>query len=153
MDRSYNILNHLLVDIFNDILQIEQNALKNNEIGELSITQIHTIEAIGRGKEKTMSEIAKSLEVTVGTLTIMIDSLIKKGYVERKRKEDDRRVVLVKLTKKGEAVYLLHEMFHREMIRTIIDGLNDEEEKVLINALEKLKEFFRSKYNLTKGKE
>lgn len=148
MDRTYMILNQLLVDIFNDILLIEQNAIKNSELGDLSITEIHTIEAIGKQSERTMSEVAEDLNITVGTLTIMVDKLVKKEMVERFRTDIDRRVVFVKLTKKGEIVYKLHERFHHEMIRNIIEGLDENEEKILISSLEKLKVFFEQKYNL-----
>ena len=47
-----------------------------------------------------MSAVAKSLSVTVGTLTIAMNHLVKKGYVERRRSEEDRRVVLVSLSEK-----------------------------------------------------
>lgn len=51
-------------------------------------------------KKKTTSEVAKELSITVGTLTTAINKLVKKGYVERIRSEDDRRVVKLGLTKK-----------------------------------------------------
>ena len=51
--------------------------------------------------------------MTVGTLTIAINHLVKKGYVERSRSEEDRRVVLVSLSEKGEKAYFHHRMFHR----------------------------------------
>ncbi|MDO6354038.1 MarR family transcriptional regulator [Caloramator sp. CAR-1] len=153
MDKSYSVLNQLLVDIFNDILLIEQNALKSGELSDISITEVHAIEAIGRSSERTMGEVAQDLKVTMGTLTIMVDKLVRKGYAERFRSEEDRRVVFVRLTKKGELVYKLHERFHHEMIRSIIDGLSEEEEKILISSLEKLKEFFRKKYDLILRKE
>ena len=89
------VLNKLLVQLFNDILQIEKNAMNNTEFKDLSITEIHTIEAIGKEGNRTMGEIANDLRITVGTLTTAINRLIKKGYVERKRIEEDRRVVVV----------------------------------------------------------
>ena len=46
---------------------------------------MHVIEAIGIGEPKNMSSIARELSVTVGTLTIAMNSLVKKGYVERSR--------------------------------------------------------------------
>ncbi|KRQ87863.1 Multiple antibiotic resistance protein MarR [Caloramator mitchellensis] len=153
MNKTYTVLNQLLVDIFNDILIIEQNALKGSELGDLSITEVHTIEAIGKQSGRTMSEVAQDLKVTVGTLTIMVDKLVKKGYAERYRSEIDRRVVYVKLTHKGELVYKLHERFHHEMIRNIISDLNENEEEILISSLEKLKEFFKKKYELILRKE
>ena len=97
--ESEDVLNMLLVKLFNDILKIEAAAIKQGEFSDLSVTENHIIEAIGKDREMTMTEVAKDLEITVGTLTTAINRLIKKEYVERRRIEEDRRVVLIKLTK------------------------------------------------------
>ena len=148
MNKSTITINELLVQLFNDILQIEEKSLKEGIISDLSITEIHTIEAIGMYAEKSMSEVAQILKITVGTLTTAINKLIKKEYVERKRIEEDRRVVLVKLTKKGKLAYRIREKFHHDMVNTAIDGLSEEEEEVLISSLDKINKFFKEKYEL-----
>lgn len=148
MDKSTIRINELLVQLFNDVLQIEENSLKEGVISDLSITEIHTIEAIDMYAEKSMSEVAQILKITVGTLTTAINKLIKKEYVERKRIEEDRRVVLVKLTKKGKLAYRIHEKFHHDMVNTAIDGLSEEEERILISSLDKINNFFKEKYEL-----
>ena len=53
-----------------------------------------------------MSSIAKELSVTVGTLTIAMNSLVKKGYVKRERGEEDRRVVYISLSDKGKKAFI-----------------------------------------------
>ncbi|MBE6063252.1 MAG: MarR family transcriptional regulator [Clostridium butyricum] len=148
MKKATLIINELLVQLFNDVLQIEESSLRSGEISDLSITEIHTIEAIGMYTEKTMSEVAQSLKITVGTLTTAINKLIKKQYVERKRTEEDRRVVLIKLTKRGKLAYRIHEKFHKDMINTAIEGLDEEEEQILVSSLTKLNDFFKQKYEL-----
>lgn len=148
MDKKKQILNELFVKIFNDILQIEEQALKQGALNDLSVTEMHTLEAIGMYTERTMSEVAQDLKITVGTLTTAINKLIRKEYVERKRIEEDRRVVLIKLTKRGKLAYRLHEKFHNDMIKATIEGLSDEEESTLITSLERLNEFFKKEYDL-----
>jgi DNA-binding MarR family transcriptional regulator len=149
MSNTINVLNELLVDIFNDILTIEQRALSEGEFKDLSITEIHTIEAIGMYEARSMSEVAKDLKITVGTLTTAIANLVKKGYVERKRVAEDRRVVLIQLTKRGKLAYRIHDMFHKNMIKATIQDLSEQEEQVLVGSLDKLNTFFKSKYNLS----
>lgn len=105
MEKGKKILNELLVQLFNDILQIEEKSLKNGPLSDLSVTELHTIEAIGMYKERTMTEVAQDLKITVGTLTTAINKLIKKGYVDRKRIEEDRRVFLLH-------PLLIHLLFH-----------------------------------------
>ena len=148
MNKSTMMINELLVQLFNDVLQIEEQSLKDGVLSDLSVTEIHTIEAIGMYSERTMSEAAQKLKITVSTLTTAINKLIKKGYVERKRIEEDRRVVLVKLTKRGKLALRLHQKFHGEMINNAIEGLSMEEETILISSLNKLNDFFKEKYKL-----
>lgn len=150
MSKTLSVLNELLVEIFNDILLIEQTALQTGELKDLSVTEIHTIEAIGMYTPRNMSEVAADLNITVGTLTTAINRLINKGYVERKRIEEDRRVVQIQLTKKGKLAYRIHQKFHGDMIKETVSGLSEEEEEVLIKALEKVNCYFKEKYNLIK---
>lgn len=151
MHKSINaVLNELLVTTFNDILEIEQSAIKKGILKDLSVTEIHTIDTIGMYIPRTMSEVAADLNITVGTLTTAINNLVKKGYVVRSKDEKDRRVVKIGLTKKGKLAFRVHEKFHLDMIKETIEGLSVEEETVLANALTKLNKFFKSKYYLKK---
>lgn len=144
MSKTLSVVNELLVDIFNDILQIEQSALQQGEFKDLSVTEIHTIEAIGMYEARSMSEVAADLKITVGTLTTAVNKLISKGYVERKRIEEDRRVVQIQLTKRGKLAFRIHEKFHTDMVRSTVQGLSPEEEEILVKSLERLNDFFKN---------
>ncbi len=148
LNPNRKVINELLVTLFNDILEIEEKALKQGELNDLSVTEIHTIEAIGMYKPRTMTEVANDLGITVGTLTTAITKLVKKGYVERTRGEEDRRAVMIALTRKGKLAYRIHEKFHQEMINETVGGLSEVEEEVLIKSLDKINKFFMEKYNL-----
>lgn len=131
-------INKLLVEVYNDISRIEEQALKKSRLNDLSTTEMHTIEVIGMYGSKTMSEIASQLDITTGTLTPMVDKLIKKNYLERKRSETDRRLVYVNLTRKGRLAYRIHQKFHTDMIKQVVTGFTAQEEIVLVNGLDKL---------------
>lgn len=151
MDKTVSVVNELLVDIFNDILHIEQNALSQGVFNDLSVTEIHTIEAIGMYQPRNMSEVASDLKITLGTLTTAVNKLINKGYVERKRIEEDRRVVQIQLTHRGKLAYRVHQRFHNDMVRATIKDLTPEEENVLIKSLERLNQFFKRYYVKIEG--
>ena len=146
MNDSKQVLNELLVDLFNNILRIEERALQDIEGHDLSVTEMHTLEAIGTEGERSMSEAAKKLNITMGTLTTAIAKLMAKGYVERRRTDEDKRVVLVKLTEKGKLANKVHERFHEEMIKATLEQLSSDEEEILRKSLEKLTDFFKDKY-------
>lgn len=144
MEPDLKTVNDYLVDVFNDILTIEESELKKSKLfKDLSITEMHTIEAIGMYKKKTTSEVARELSITVGTLTTAINKLVRKSYVERIRSKDDRRVVKLGLTKKGKLLYRVHQHFHREMVKNILDGMDTDEQQALLTALKNLHDFLQ----------
>ncbi len=141
------LVNELLVELFNDISLIERAAISSGPFDDISITEMHTIEAIGPGIQ-SMTDVADKLGITVGTLTTAINRLVIKGYVERNRSEEDRRVVEIGLTKQGRLAFKIHEAFHREMVKNMIEGLSIEGNEVLIQSLSNLNNFFKEKYHL-----
>ena len=138
------IIDNLLVMLFNEILDIEHKALITGSFKEISINDMHIIDAIGMQEPRNMSTVAGKMNVTVGTLTTAINNLVKKGYVSRVRSAEDKRVVLLSLTDKGEAAYTKHADFHRRMVQTVMDGFEGEEMDILARALEKLRGYFKS---------
>ena len=142
---TYDTLNDVLVNLFRDINSIEEKAIASQEYQDLTNNDMHVIEAIGIGEPKNMSSIARELSVTVGTLTIAMNSLVKKGYVERSRGLEDRRVVYISLSERGRKAYGHHARFHREMIESLTSDLSEDEMQTLVKALMKLNQWFRSK--------
>ena len=96
------VFNNLLVMLFNEILDVEQKALITGSFKEISINDMHIIDAIGIKDPKNMGTVAKTMAVTMGTLTTAINNLVKKGYVTRVRSAEDKRVVLISLTDKED---------------------------------------------------
>lgn len=143
MDAHVTV-NDILVKLFNEILDLEQKAVITEEFKDISNNDMHIIEAIGINEPKNMSTVAKALKVTVGTLTIAINSLVKKGYVQRERSEADRRVVLISLRSKGKKAFYHHMKFHQKMVEATLQGIDKEETKVLIRALGNLSRYFKS---------
>lgn len=138
-------LNEILVKLFRNINNIEEQAIRTEEYKNVTTNDMHVIEAIGVDSPKNMTAVAKELGVTTGTLTISVNSLVKKGFVDRVRSEEDRRVVLVSLSDKGKKAYIHHKKFHEEMIETVLERLTEEEKRVLEKALRNLNVFFIKK--------
>lgn len=134
-------LNSYLVTIFNEVVTLEEDSLKQSDFADLSIKEMHTIEAIGLSGELSSTQVAKKLRVTVGTLSVSIQNLVRKNYVERVRLENDRRVVRLKLTKRGKLLYRLHRKFHMNMVERTLEGFDPEEAEVLIKGLKNLHAF------------
>ena len=143
MDKSTNRkLNELLVQIFHQVMDAESKAVITEEFKDITNNDMHIIEAVGIEEPRRMSDIAKTMNVTTGTLTINMNGLEDKGYLVRERSTMDKRVVLVTLTDKGRKAFFHHRDYHRHMIRSIVKDLDENERKVLIKCLTSLNHFF-----------
>ena len=69
------ILNELLVKLFKNIMEIEEKWLITPEYKNISVNDMHILEAVGVKEPKSMSAVAKLMSVTTGTLTRSIDGL------------------------------------------------------------------------------
>lgn len=143
---NHETVNEILVRLFANILDIEEKCLRIGNFSDLSISEMHVIDSIGINKERTMSDTAKDLKVTSGTLTTAVDNLIKKGYVERRRSVEDRRVVKIKLTENGVDAFKVHEDFHKDLVISALQELDSNEEELLIKVLTNIDVFFKHKY-------
>jgi DNA-binding MarR family transcriptional regulator len=121
---------------------MEGQNLKDKGI-KLSMSEVHVLEAIQNSEEATMSNVAKKLGITMGSLTTAINTLFQKGYVSRQRDSEDRRKVMVALLPKALEVLKEHDEFHREMIDSIFEDLELEKDELLIESLEKLSSYFK----------
>ena len=83
--NAYETINDILVHLFNEIWELEEKAIITEEYKDISNNDMHIIEAIGLGKGNNMSAIAKKLNITVGSLTTSMNSLVNKKYAVRIR--------------------------------------------------------------------
>lgn len=139
------IINELLVEVFHQILSIQQEHLRHQGV-TLSMTEVHVLEAIAKHEDPTMSNVAKKLRVTVGTLTTSVSRLVEKGYVKRQSKPNDKRKVYLTLMPVAYDVLDIHEAFHDEMIDAAIEDLKLEESPELVETFRNLTEYFKNKY-------
>lgn len=140
--ENREIINDVLVHLFNEIMELEEEAIITEEYKDITNNDMHIIAAVGLGGSK-MSDIAGRLNITVGSLTTSMNSLVKKGYAQRERSEQDRRVVFIHLTVKGRKAFHHHAEFHHKMTDAVMDALKEEEIPVLMKTLESLSGFFR----------
>lgn len=105
-ENSLLIVDELFRKLFDKYNKLESKKFFSKRLDDLTVIEINTIVVIGHGEEdKKMSEIANTLGVTFGTPTVTVDRLIKKGYVIRRRDNEDRRRVFISLSETGKDVF------------------------------------------------
>ncbi|MCL2881899.1 MAG: MarR family transcriptional regulator [Coriobacteriia bacterium] len=139
-------LNELIVCTFHSILRVEERALKESGSVDLSMSEMHLIEAVSllQHAKATVSDLAAYLQVTLPSVTVAVNKLQAKGYLAKVRATSDARKVYVALTDLGEAVNEYHTLFHRRMVNAISRNFTPQEKGVLLQGVIKLNEFFSS---------
>ena len=147
MTKNKEEMNNFLGRLFNNILKIEEDALKKDEFRDLSVKEMHILEAIGQTDNSSqimLTKIARGLSITPGTLTVAINALERKGYLDRCKSVADGRVVEVKLTPKGVSANVWHAKFHAALVDTISDNLAEDELESFTLGLKKITTYFDS---------
>lgn len=146
MDSYAVRLNAVFVDTFRLILKVEEKSIKNTEKINLSISEMHLIEVVGKREEgRSVSEIAAALGVTLPSVTVAINKLVKKGYVRKGKNARDGRAVAVSLTRAGKKMHSVHRHFHEQMARRATEGFSEQEKIILIDGIEKVNAFLKQK--------
>ena len=145
MERAKHTLNELLVSLFNYILYIEEKNLKEKNV-PLTMHEVHTLQAINKAEDNSMTHIARVCMVSKSTLTSNISNLEKKGYVVRFKDEKDKRINRVTITDKAYDVLKIHDKFHENMINKTIGDTAIHQDELLMATLENWLGYFRAEY-------
>lgn len=85
----------------------------------LYTSEIHTIAAIGKNPNYNLTQIADILGVTKSAVSKFVQKLQKKGYLVKRRINEDRREVILELTDKGLLALEGHEQFKETMFKEV----------------------------------
>ncbi|MDR2163977.1 MAG: MarR family transcriptional regulator [Clostridiales Family XIII bacterium] len=132
----------ILARLFISTFKIEERAIAESSKGGMSISELHVLREIGMGSERTMTQVARGLKISVSALTIAMNKLEKKLFVRRERDTKDHRIVKVSLTDKGIEAFEYHDAFHKKMVNDALGQLTPDERKVLWKTLIKLDAYF-----------
>ncbi|MFQ5849037.1 MAG: MarR family winged helix-turn-helix transcriptional regulator [Candidatus Binatia bacterium] len=105
---------------------------------DLTPPQLYVLATIGYAGGLPFNEIGAKMMVTVSNLTGIVDRLEEKGLVVRERDTNDRRVVHVRLTKKGSELYKISIRTFEETVSNFFSSLEKSQQKELSTLLRKL---------------
>jgi DNA-binding MarR family transcriptional regulator len=107
--------------------------------GSLSLVHLHVLTVLQVRGPLPMSRLADELDVSVASLTGIIDRMEARGVVERRREPDDRRVVLVHGTDAGDAVFGEMAAERRKHLEPLLDRMTDGELESFLVGLRALR--------------
>ncbi len=110
---------------------------------ELTSSQIKVLATFVERDCYSMTELSQMLSVTLPTMTAMVDRLMQNGMVKRHRNENDRRVVLVKLTPEGKKVIDTIMTIRKQEIEKLFQMLSPQEVALFVDSIEQVAQLLK----------
>jgi DNA-binding MarR family transcriptional regulator len=100
----------------------------------ISMAQLNIIYTLQRNGVMAMSRLAEVLGVSLSNATGLIDRMEERGFIERTRVAEDRRIVLVRVTEAGTRMVQENDALSDELMRDVLAHLNPVELPAIAHA-------------------
>ena len=136
-------------ELFNRIFMkydiLEKKPISIGKGINLSASNIHMIEAIGKGYGQTVTALSNYFMITKGAVSQVISHLKKEGYIRRSNKQDNDKRVILELTKKGLSAFECHEKYNQSILGELVrvkEKYSEAELQTFLNILNDVDSFF-----------
>lgn len=111
---------------------------QSSDTGRCSIglSQCHALVEIGRKGTITLKELASIILLDASTTSRTVDSLVKKGLVNRIPSEIDRRSIDISLTETGLTLFQQIELDMDSKFKAIFDKIDSSQQDVVLSSLD-----------------
>ena len=117
---------------------IEAHAAADVERHELTLAEFGVLEALYHKGPLLLGDLQRRILVSSGGVTYLVDRLEKRGLVERRPCEGDKRSRYAALTVRGESFVKRIFPEHAEAIRGAMEGLGETEQRIAVSLLRRL---------------
>jgi DNA-binding MarR family transcriptional regulator len=113
-------------------------------VSNMTMSQYRMLHRLHVKGPQKVSELAEFMDITSGGVTGVTDKLMVNGYVDRKRDEEDRRVVYIEITDKGKDMVQLMKERQGETISAFFETLPEEDlnhlNRIFTHVIDHIKE-------------
>lgn len=129
--RLWVVMNHAFHSI-------EAPLRKQVESHGISFSEFAVLEVLLHKGPLPIGDVGDHVLLTSGSMTYVVDKLEEEDLIQRRRCEDDRRIIYAELTEQGRG--LIEEIFseHAALIRRLMDGLSPAEKEKVTTLLKHL---------------
>ena len=101
----------------------------------VTLSQCHTLDVLSKNRDLTMNELSRQMGLAKSTMTRIVNTMVRRGWLERKRDQRDKRWVSVRLTAEGRKMSENVTRSSREYVRRILKHLPAEKIPQLVESL------------------
>lgn len=137
-ETSQLILDELLAFVVGRQRAMAQNWCRR----AVSMTHLQVLMLLEGESYLSMSQLAEALDVALPSATGIVDRMEERGLVERRRDEQDRRVVQVRLTEVGRAAVDEGDVIRRQHLERVVSEMTPRQGADCLRTIRALKEIF-----------
>ncbi len=132
----------IMRSIFDLVLTFSKMLNFNNEVENLRAIELYVLLYVAQKGSQKMSELAQAFSMTKSNITFLVDSLEQKGFVSRSRSDEDRRVIMIELTQKGQQIYKQILSDFSKLIDKVTSWIPPEDLAIMAEGFERLSRLF-----------
>lgn len=153
-NHNYGIIVRMLEEVFSEVynkfkLHFYKKLFERLDDRETSLTTVETfcMETIYAMESPTVNEFATFLGISTPNAAYKVNSLVKKGYIEKIQSEDDKREYHLKPTKKYVDYYDISNAYRSKVMERAASRFTDDELKKLEEMLSIISEELMKEVN------
>jgi DNA-binding MarR family transcriptional regulator len=131
-------LQHAITAIMRALKVAELALQKSSGKLKLGPSDIHALQFIAANPGAMSGTLAHSLGIVPTTATSVVDRLVRRGFVQRDRRETNRRAVALTLTPAGQAVVTRLADEERAASAAMLAALAPDEHETIVGAMERV---------------
>lgn len=128
----------ILIGLHRNVNTLDKKTAKIASEYHLTFSQFMVLEALYSKGDMSVGEVRERILSSVGTISLIVNNLVKMKYIERIPDKKDRRVCILHLTKKGYEVISKIAPKNEAKITESMDVLDQDEKETLLYLLKKI---------------
>jgi len=100
----------------------------------ITLTQCHTLMALDKQDNISLKDLSDRLYLDKSTLSRIVEGLVNLGLVDREIPKNNRRTILIKLTKQGISVCQKINSSNNSYFQKVLDSLSKEQLEVFLDS-------------------
>ena len=135
-----------LFDVFGEFKKVQKNLFSYEGIRRSEFHVLMIICKLTKENQQGVKvlDISREMGIAPPSITLLVNSLVKDGYVERKTNEEDRRSVQISLTNRGFQVLNQCRQTIHTRLEGIVDALGIEKSNLFSDLLSEICQYFRN---------
>ncbi|MCD6571000.1 MAG: winged helix-turn-helix transcriptional regulator [Deltaproteobacteria bacterium] len=108
---------------------------------EFTAREFLVILAMRDERSYTVSELSRMTNIPMSTTSFLVDNLVKKKIISRKRRSRDRRVVSIRLTEKGRKAVAEYGRIFEKIAEHMLSTLSEDESHEFLKFLRRIMDY------------